>query len=233
MDPGAVGTTSSGKTIYEANETLAVELAAMALLRADGFTVVASRTTNSTVLRLQPGDESEGVLSLQGAHNEVAARDICANDAKANLLVGIYFDWGSSPSAAGSVTTYDAARPFSASNLRFARLLQDFVLSKLNAQGWAIPNDGVLNDVGMGSSNGDPYDGGLGEESLAYDHLMLLGPAMAGYFTSPSDMPGALIEPLYITDPFEGSIADSSHGQTVMAEGIATAVEKYFGPPDH
>ena len=38
----------------------------------------------------------------------------------------------------------------------------------------------------------------------------------------------ALIEPLFITDPFEGAIADSRHGQEVIAAGLATAVEQYF-----
>jgi hypothetical protein len=41
-------------------------------------------------------------------------------------------------------------------------------------------------------------------------------------------MPGALIEPLFITDPFEASIADSARGQEVIARGIAGAVEQYF-----
>jgi N-acetylmuramoyl-L-alanine amidase len=43
-------------------------------------------------------------------------------------------------------------------------------------------------------------------------------------------MPGAVVEPLYITDPFEGSIADSSQGQSVIAQGIATPVEQYLAP---
>jgi N-acetylmuramoyl-L-alanine amidase len=228
QDPGAVGTTESGTTIYEDNETLPVELDTMALLRAQGFTVVVSRTRDSTVLRLGPGDLSEGVLSLVGAHDEVAARDICANDAKANVLVGIYFDWGSTPYAAGSVTTYDTARPFTAENHRLASLLQSAVLAKLNSNGWQIPNDGVLTDVGMGSSNGDPSQGGLAAAALNYDHVMLIGPAKAGYFSTPSTMPGAVIEPLYITDPFEGSIADSTRGQRAIADGIATGIEQYF-----
>jgi N-acetylmuramoyl-L-alanine amidase len=41
-------------------------------------------------------------------------------------------------------------------------------------------------------------------------------------------MPGALIEPLFITDPFEGSIAASRHGQEVIAGAVAKAVEQYF-----
>src|ERR1700722_8996119 len=230
IDPGAVGTTESGTTIYEAEVTLRVELDALALLRSKGFTVVVSRTRNTTVLRMQRGDLDGNVLSLLGAHDEIAARDICANNAHANLLVGIYFDASSSSHAAGSVTTYDAARPFSEENLRFARLLQSSVLAAMNHRGWQIPDADVLDDVGMGSNTGDPATSELAAEALEYDHLMLLGPAMKGYFSTPSEMPGALIEPLFITDPFEGSIAANGKDQQVVASGIAHAVEEYFSP---
>ncbi len=89
----------------------------------------------------------------------------------------------------------------------------------MNAQGWSIPNDGVLPDTTLGSYVGDPSTGGIAGEAASYNHLLLLGPAAAGYFSSPSNMPGAVIEPLYLTDPFEGSIADTSHGQSVIAAG--------------
>ena len=228
IDPGAVGTTESGKTIYEGDITLPVELDTMAVLRAKGFTVVVSRTRNTTVLRLRPGDLNGNVFSLVGAHNEIAARDICANDAHANLLVGIYFDASSSPLGAGCVTTYDAVRPFSKENLRVAQLLQSSVVPAMNRRGWQIPNAGVRDDVGMGSNNGNPATSALAAMALEYDHLMVLGPAMKGYFSTPSEMPGALIEPLFITDPFEASIAVNPKDQHVIASGIAHAVEEYF-----
>jgi len=231
IDPGGVGVTQSGKTIEEADETLPVELDAMTLLRAKGFRVVVSRTKDSTVVRLTSADESGGVLTLQGSHDDVVARDVCADDAKARALVGIYFDAGATAQNAGSLTAYDTARPFAASNLALATLVQTDVLSAMNAQGWGIPNDGVLPDTTLGSYVGDPSSGGIAGEAASYNHLLLLGPALAGYFSSPSAMPGAVIEPLYLTDPFEGSIADTSHGQMVMAEGIARAVEQFLRPP--
>ncbi len=230
IDPGGVGSTDSGETVYEARETLAVEFDAMTLLRANGYRVVVSRTENSTVLKLEPGDESNGALTLQGAHDDVAARDTCANDAKANVLVGIYFDAGTAQNA-GSLTAYDADRSFSSQNLSFANLLQNDVLHDMNAQGWAIPNDGVLPDNQLGSYVGDPSSGGIAGAAASYHHLLLIGPAASGFFTTPSTMPGAIIEPLYLTDPFEGSIANSSSGQTVMAQGIASAVEQFLSPP--
>jgi N-acetylmuramoyl-L-alanine amidase len=218
-DPGSVGSTSSGTTIYEAQETLPVELDAMALLRRDGFRVVVSRTQNTSVVRLTSGDVANSALTIQGIHNDVAARAVCANDAHANLLLGIYFDAGA-PNNAGSVTGYDAVRPFAAQNLRFARLVQSDVLQALNARGWGIPDEGVQPDNELGSA--------ITQAAISYGHLLLLGPAKPGWFSTPSQMPGALIEPLFITDPFEGSIAASSDGQHVIAAGLAKAVEQYF-----
>jgi N-acetylmuramoyl-L-alanine amidase len=234
IDPGGTGVTQSGKALSESTLTLPVELDAATLLRAHGFTVVVSRTKNTTVLRLQSDDvvAGQGELSLLGAHNDEAARDVCADKANVNALVGIYFDSSSSPDNAGSVTGYDPDRPFAKSNLRLATLVQNDVLGAMNAQGWQIPNGGVQSDAGLGSLAGNQSTGSsLAVEALNYNHLMLLGPAESGYFSTPSEMPGALIEPLYLSDPFEGSIADSPSGQRVIADGLAKAVEAYFTPP--
>ncbi len=193
----------------------------MALLRAKGFTVVVSRTKDETVLRPAPDDVSGGLFTAQGVHDDVAARDQCADMAKANALVGIYFDAGGSPFDAGTVTGYDTARPFSAQNLKLATLVQNDVLGALNAQGWAVPNLGVVDDSELGGP-------ALTTMAADYGHLLLLGPAVPGWFSTPSTMPGALIEPLFITDPFEADIATSAQGQQVIAGGLAQAVEQYF-----
>jgi len=219
LDPGSVGTTQSGSTIYEANETLPVELDTMAILRREGFRVVVSRTRNNSVVRPTPGDVANNALTVQGIHDDVAARDVCANDAHANVLLGIYFDAGA-PNNAGSVTGYDAVRPFAAQNLRLADLVQSDVLGALNAHGWGIPDEGVQPDNELGSA--------ITSTAISYGHLLLLGPADPGWFNTPSQMPGALIEPLFITDPFEGSIAASYEGQHVIAAGLARAVAQYF-----
>ena len=146
---------SRGRTITEATETLPVELEAMRLLRAEGYQVAVSRTSAHTVLRLGPSDVSGGVLTLTGAHDDVAARDECANDAGAQVLVGIYYDAGSSSANAGSLTAYDAARPFAAANRRLATLVQHEVVAAMNARGWDIPDDGVQADGSLGSFVGN------------------------------------------------------------------------------
>jgi N-acetylmuramoyl-L-alanine amidase len=231
VDPGGVGSTEAGRPLYESSVNLPIELEAMQLLRADGFRVAVSRTRDSSVVRLRRGDVSGGVLSLQGAHDDVAARDVCANLAKADVLVGIYMDTGNSAQNGGSVTAYDADRSFSPANLRLAGLIQKDVLAAMNAQGWDIPDGGVVPDGSVGSYVGSPTTPGLAAEAAAYGHLLLLGPAMSGFFSTPSEMPGAVIEPLYITDPFEASIAASSRGQQVIARGLADAVEQFLSRP--
>lgn len=224
LDPGSVGQTSSGRDVNEADLTLPVELDTMALLRRAGFRVVVSRTRDTSVARLGPADVDGTLLTARGVHADVAARDICANDAGADVLVGIYFDAGA-PGNAGSVTGYDAVRPFATQNRRLATLVQRDVLGAMNREGWGIPDEGVQRDDQLGSS--------INTAAVRYGHLLLLGPAQRGYFSTPSRMPGALIEPLFITDPFEASIAASSHGQHVIAGGLAQAVEQYFAPSPH
>jgi N-acetylmuramoyl-L-alanine amidase len=48
--------------------------------------------------------------------------------------------------------------------------------------------------------------------------------------TKASAMPGAVIEPRFLTDPFEGSIAANAADQKIIADGIAKAVAQYFAP---
>jgi N-acetylmuramoyl-L-alanine amidase len=219
IDPGAVGATENGSSVAEATVNLPIELDTMAILRAQGYRVVVSRTADTSVTRLTPADESGGILTTQGAFADVAARAVCANLAKADVLVGIYMDGGYEGNA-GCLTGYDADRPFSAANLRLATLVQNDVLDAMNARGWQIPDGGVMQDTGLGSATS--------AAAAAYGHLLLLGPAQPGYFSTPSTMPGALIEPLYVTDPFEASIAVSTQGQQVIAGGIAKAIDQYF-----
>ncbi len=196
-------------------------LDALGLLRARGYRVVLSRTTAGAVARPAPGDLSGGVFTGQGVHRDIVARDACANRARATILIGVYFNASEYSSTSGSLTLYDAARGFWRSNERLARLVQRDVLARLNAEGDGVADDGVHPDVGYGSS--------VTSADQAYGHLLLIGPAKAGYFATPSEMPGALIEPLFITDPSEASIADAVRGQRAMARGLATAVGQYFG----
>ena len=192
---------------------LRIELDTAALLRARGYRVVVSRTGQTMVIRLTRAMISGGVLTATGVRDDVAARDRYANMAVASILIGIYLNAG--PGDAGCATVYDASLPFSAGNRMLATVLQRDVLAAMNARGWGIPDGGVRPDTGRGSA--------ITAADQAYGHLILLGPDGAGYVTTPSRMPGALIEPLLVTDPFAASLAASPRGQRVIATVIAQA----------
>jgi N-acetylmuramoyl-L-alanine amidase len=218
-DPGAIGVTSGGRTIEEATETLAVVQDATVLLRAAGYQVLDSRTTDSSVVRLRPGDVVDGIFTQPGRHANLVARDLCANLGKADILIGVYFNAGA-PEDAGSLTLYNDDRPFWRASAQLAELVQSSALISLREHGYDVPDDGVHTDVGYGSLET--------AADRAYNHLILLGPPKAGYLTTPSEMPGALIEPLFITDPAEGSIANGTAGQQAIARGLVAAVDRYF-----
>jgi N-acetylmuramoyl-L-alanine amidase len=223
IDPGGTGTSSSGQTVSEAPLNLLVAEDAATLLRQRGFSVVLSRSSSNPVALPEPGDFSGGVYTVLGEQRELVARNLCADLSHANVVLGIDEDAAAAPGAAGSVTLYDAQRPYSAANLRLAQLVQSDVLASLSADGTAVPDLGVHNDVGYG----DLASAG----AQAYGHLTLLGPADPGYLSTPTLVPAALIEPLYLTNPPEASLADSAAGQEAIARGLANAAEQFLVPP--
>jgi N-acetylmuramoyl-L-alanine amidase len=221
-DPGASGSTSAGTNVDERDVTLPVVLDAGRMLRADGYRVVVSRTADTSVARLGAGDVSAGgTLTLQGEHADTAARVTCANRAHAQALVSVHFNSFSDSSARGVLTTYDAVRPFAAASEHLADLVDNDVVSALDATGLSVPDRGVVTDDTVGAE-------ALSPEAQAYGHLLILGPAASGWLDQPTAMPGALVEPLFLSNPAEASVADSASGQEAIASGITTAVDQFL-----
>jgi N-acetylmuramoyl-L-alanine amidase len=225
-DTGAQGMIAAGKAIDEKTETLAVALDMLPLLQKAGYHVALSRTGDTSVVRLRPAYVQNGLYSIPGEHADIEARIDCANAAHAQLLLSIHFNAFDDPSVGGSETLYDDARPFSGDNLRFAQLVQQSVLSQLASDGWQVPDRGVTPDSQAGTPS-------LTAQAAAYGHLLELGPAQPGWLDHPSQMPGALVEPLFLTDPNEVVIASSSAGQQSLARGLVEAIEEYFARPTH
>jgi len=220
-DPGTSGRTQQGALIEEKTATLAVASDLQTLLRAQGYTVVLSRTQDSSVVRLAAGDLVRGIYTNAGDHRDVVARVECANVMNADLMLSIHFNAYSDPIVGGVETFYDAARPFAGQNLRLAQLVQQDTIAGLAAAGWQIPDRGIATDA---SDNAPTHTA----RAAAYPYLLELGPAQAGWLADPSRMPGVICEPLFLTDPIEASIAAASAGQEALAHGFAQAIQAYF-----
>ncbi len=223
-DPGASGPDGQSGVIQEKTATLAVALDLAQMLRQEGYTVVLSRTRDSTVMRLRDGDLDSAVLTADAEHRETVARVICANSAQAGMLLSIHFNAFSDPSVGGVETFYDTARPFASENTRLATLVQQDVLAALANAGWQIPDRGTAVDT----SDAAPT---LTAQAAAYPYLLLLGPQQPGYLDQPSQMPGVLCEPLFLSDPIEAAIAASTAGQQALARGLVQAIDEAYTPP--
>jgi len=221
-DPGTSGLVH-GNTLDEKTPTLAVAQAMAPLLGKAGYRVILSRMQDTSVVALKPSYLAAGGYTIAGEHADIQARVDCANAAHAQLLLSIHFDAFGDPTVGGAETVYDAARPFATENQRFASLVQHAVVTGLGAAGWHISDRGTISDTDVGTP-------ALTEQGNAYGHLMELGPAEPGWFDHPTEMPGALTEPLFLTNPSEAQIAADPSGQHKLAEVLVRAIEEYFSP---
>ncbi len=223
VDPGTGGRTSAGRHIQEKAATLAIVKVATEQLRAAGYRVVVSRWVDTTVGVPGPNDLVNGVFNADGARQDILTRVACANVSGASLLVSVHMNAFSLPGEGGALTIWDPDRAFSRANARLAGLLQNAVISQLHAAGWAVPDRGTLRDT-------QNHGGALTAAGARYGHEALIGPYAKGWVPHPSSMPGAIIEPLFLTRPTEADIASSAAGQAVLARAIVIAVEHFLGP---
>jgi N-acetylmuramoyl-L-alanine amidase len=223
-DSGTSGVTSTGRTVYEKDLTLATGLDLVPLLREQGYRVVMSRIDDRLLVPLDANTISEGALTIQGEHDDSVERIACANAAPASVLVAIHFDAFSDPTVGGAETLYDSARPFAAENLRLAELVQQSLLKQFAVAGWKdVPDRGETDD----SVAGTPA---ITAEGAAYGHLLELGPAAQGWLAQPSTMPGVFVEPLFLSEPSEADIAASAKGQHAIAHALADGIDAFLAP---
>lgn len=215
MDPGVVGV-AGGRQVLEKDVTLAVATRLASLLGADGYRIVLSRTMDSSVAKLSPSDSVAGAMTGSAVHHDLVARTLCANAATAAVLVSIHFDAFEDPTVGGTETFYNSARPFAADNKRLARDLQSSVVAALGTADRGVWADDQLAAPTLTTSGG------------VYGHLIELGPAAAGWVDDPSQMPGALIEPMFLTNSAEARLASEPAGQQRVAVALRAGLQKYF-----
>lgn len=215
IDPGVVASVG-GRQALEKDAALAVANRLSDILRADGYRVVMARTRDSSVAKLSQDETADGAMKASAAHRDLLARAACANAAHAEVLLSIHFDGFDDPSVGGTETFYDAARPFSAENRRLASALQSALVAALGISDRGVWSDDKLNAPSLTSA---------GRE---YGYLIELGPKLAGWVDNPSQMPGALVEPLFLTNPAEARMAVDQEGQQRIALALAAGLEKYL-----
>ena len=215
LDPGVVGGTVAHQ-LLEKDATLAVASQLSDLLRGAGYRVVMARTLDSTVVKLSPSDSILGSLTATAEHRDLVTRAACANAAGATVLLSVHFDAFADPTVGGTETFYDSARTFAPANRRLATDLQSALVAAL-----ATPDRGVWTDDQLAAPT-------LTSSGSTYGHLIELGPMSAGWVDEPSQMAGALVEPLFLTNPAEARMATDPAGQQVIAAALEAGLVKFL-----
>ncbi len=223
-DPGAVFY-GDGFTVREAQVNLRVALLTADRLRARGFEVDLSRETDDQAGGSEDANGDGRVTTRDGLQSVVDE----ANQSGADLFLSIHHNGSVNRAASGSEVYYCADRPFADASFGFGSLVLNHILAKLQAQGYASYNRGVMDDSVLYTRGA--YRG----------HLFVLGPVRPPRFgVTPSaryapklratEMPGVLSEALFVSNPTEAWLLSQPRIQAALADAFADAVDEYFTP---
>ncbi|MDP8909327.1 MAG: N-acetylmuramoyl-L-alanine amidase [Chloroflexota bacterium] len=203
-------------------------------LEAEGFTVVMTRTTGSAVNPTYADVNGDGQTAKIGTdgmitresqqaalRDELQARINICNEAEADVLISLHMNGYSDASVRGYEVLYTAERPFG--QLSFD--LATFVDRELNAHyteaGFQTEARGVKRDTDL-----QVQKHAYGSER----HLIMTGPAVEGPLDRivPSEMPGVVIEPLFISNDADAAFLAEARNQQTIVDAYADAVLQYF-----
>jgi len=222
----------------EADYNLAHALDLAGRLREDGITVVLTRRTPNAVNASgadvngdgesltstpRPGFDPEAEaarIQRAGEIDEQQARINVCNAAGADLLVSMHLNGYDRPSstAKGYETWYTGVRPFGDRNARFATLAYRTLGEHFAAAGFETQAREVNDDEQIDVDANDPG---------FFDHMIITGPDVPGVITA-SQMPGAIVEPLFISDEGDARFLASDEGHDVIVSAFEEAILKYF-----
>jgi len=200
----------------EKEANLAIVLKIAERVRAAGYRVLLTRDGDYRINSEQRLDLNEdGEID---SADEVLARADLVNEAGADLLLSIHqnaYYGADAQDVGGTQTLYCAERPFGDDSYRFACLVHENLLVALSKVGYETRDRGVMPDSNL------EVPGAKG------NYLILLGP-LTERISIPSQMPGVLSEPLFVTNDVEAELLQWADVQDALADAYATAVAGYF-----
>lgn len=208
--------------LEEATYTLRQGLKLRDLLTAQGIVVVMTRTTDQAVNVDNKDVNGDGKIGKpkdqDWIYDELQARINICNAANADLMISIHINGYDNGKPSGYESWYTADRPFGDQSAVFAQLGVKAIGDAEASVNYAPENRGAKNDgaVDVDASNAQ----------LA-SHMLLTGPAIPGQIT-PSNMPGAIMESLFITNRDDQRFLLDQDSTTLLATAYATAIEGYF-----
>ncbi len=223
VDLGARHFNDEGKMdFYESEVVLDIALRLARLLEEKRYGVVLTRDddyllNNYVGENIGPDITGEGEVDWV---DDLQMRVDLINEAKADLVLSIHLNGFDHPDKEivrqvyGTTTYYCEARPFAEKSRRFAQIVQEYVLAFLAEAGLKTYDRGAIPDSTL-AVPGEPGQ-----------HLVLLGPCEERC-VRPSQMPGALSEPVFISNPMEAEFLKRPEFLEALAATYVAAIEAY------
>jgi N-acetylmuramoyl-L-alanine amidase len=213
LDPGHGGietgaVANNGLAEKDVNLRIALELAVM--LRSGGFVPVLTRNSDRRVNISGRDLNGDGVVNTD---DDLQARVDIANAAHADILISIHNNGSADSSMRGTTIYYCDARPFSGEDIKLAASLRTHIVGSIRAAGYN-------NSVDRGISDDAPL-------KKPFGHLFLLGP-LTPRMARVSNMPGALGETLYLSNPTEAAWLARDSMIAAIARGYYDGIVGYF-----
>ena len=154
-----------------------------------------------------------------GTLDELQARIDACNAAEADLLVSMHFNGFPDPAARGYEVWYTANRPFGDKSRHAATLIYRELERRMTEAGYTGPPRGVNDDA--------TADVAVEPHAFAAQHYVLTGPAIPGR-VRPSEMPGAIVEPLFLSNDEDAAFLATKSGWVAIATAYEAAIVAYF-----
>jgi N-acetylmuramoyl-L-alanine amidase len=187
-----------------------------AYLEAAGYRVVLSRSEDIQVNDPKRDLNGDGCID---PIDEIQARIDKANASGAAALLSVHFNGQPGSNFSGSAAFYNAVREFGDQNKRLAELVQAAQLAALAGFGHRARDWGAVRDDSLATGNRS--------ECLTSRYYALLGPAMPGR-PRPSQMPGVIVEAMFVTDPTEAALAARAEVRDALAKAYAEALHQFL-----
>jgi N-acetylmuramoyl-L-alanine amidase len=197
-----------GRSLVEKDLNLKVATRLATLLRGAGLGVAVSRTVDAQVNGTRDLTNDDKV----NLTDDLQARVDAANAVRADLVISVHFNGIDDPSKKGTQTFYSEGRPFSAKNRQLAELVQASLVRGIRGAGYPTDDRGATSDSRV-----------LGQNN----HYYLLGPE-SPVIRRPSEMPGIIGEPLFLTNPEDAQAIRQEKVQEAVARGYFEAIRAYF-----
>ena len=213
-DLGNVRLENDEIVVQEKDLTLQVGLALEERLKARGMEVVMTRREDAWVNAENADVNGDGEVGEEETNqrDDLQKRIRICNEAGADLLVSIHFNGAENTNLNGYEVWYTAAREFGDQNARFAQIMHDELGAQMAAAGYEAFSRGWADDT---------------DEETGRNYA-LTGPAQPPMIPEPSQMPGAIVEALFLSYDDDWAFLQTDGALAAIITAYENAIVQYF-----